>query len=484
MKRWSRYNTLFKTKRHEWILHNTLSGVMLELDDYHAEKAVALRDCPDIGIMPENEPFAILLEKNGIVSEVDDEKEQLLELQYRRSAHNFASNKMQLSICPTLGCNFSCPYCFEHSQSEHAIMTEKTGRALIDFIKTHKEKGVEQISSIFWYGGEPLLAFGVIESLTDQIINIFPDYKHGVLVTNGYLLDNKKIDRLNKLRIVAIQITLDGMESMHNQRRMLRNGGNTYVQIMGNLDLLMQSDWKGRCIVRVNIDKMNRHEFATLRNELVKRYKSKRITVYPGRIGGQEWETHDCFSSHEWGRYILDLYQSGDIVPDNGFFPLTGKQNTCTATSKNSYVVGPMGELYKCLEDVGEITLTIGSVHEPGLITNRPLIARYCMGTDPFTDPDCFECKYLPVCGGGCAAERLKNQKSAHLKKNYCSPIKDNLEGYLEAHLRIKTRNALCDAVLGKAEFPSMKDGYRVVQPRHNAYERNNDSSIMPTENK
>jgi len=464
MQPWSRFNTLFRSERYGWFLHNTLSGVMLELDEIHARIAESLRD----GMLPsstEADEFIALLEENGFLSDPDKEKIKLMESRYRRNAACFSTAYVGLTICPTLACNFACPYCFEHSQGDVTVMDDRTIEALLAFISKHNDA---KHLSVRWYGGEPTLAFGVIETLTAKFIELFPDYADAGMVTNGYLLDQEKIDRLNDLKIATVQITLDGSEATHNRRRMLRNRGATYEKILENIDLLMASSWKGSCAVRVNVDRSNRHEYAALRKELLDRYKGRKLTVYPGHLNtvdGNACDQQCGLCNGEWAAFQLDGYFSDGITPRGGLYPVSGIQNVCIATSHQGFVVGPKGELYKCWEEVGREEMVIGTVHHEPFVTRPDLLARYSIGTDPYSDNECMECKVFPVCGGGCVKRRMKVQQFGEGGLEYCSPLKESLEKYLDAYVDKWHTKQICRAVLGKGRPPSMEKGYRMVQP-------------------
>ena len=66
-----------------------------------------------------------------------------------------------LTIAPTISCNFACTYCFqEHPQrtmdSEQVTRTKR-------FIEARLQHGTHL--HVTWFGGEPLMAFPVIQSL-------------------------------------------------------------------------------------------------------------------------------------------------------------------------------------------------------------------------------------------------------------------------------------------------------------------------------
>ena len=149
-------------------------------------------------------------------------------------------------------CNFACSYCYEknNKDSKTGKMSSSIQKALLEFIykrALHCEK-----LEIVWYGGEPLLCQDVIESLSASIIsfcntnNIIYDAS---IITNGYLLNKHSSDFLKKNKIEMLQVTIDGNEQIHNKRRPLKNGTQTYFTIVKNI-LPLQNDFHIVVIVK------------------------------------------------------------------------------------------------------------------------------------------------------------------------------------------------------------------------------------------
>ena len=124
-----------------------------------------------------------------------------------------------LTIALTRACNFNCVYCYEHDRKP-IYMSDEVARDLIDFIK--RFPALARLS-ITWYGGEPLLCFDRICSLTDKIKELDIAFT-AMLVTNGYLLNEETSSKLTDLKIETVQVTVDGREPIHNKRRPLKSG--------------------------------------------------------------------------------------------------------------------------------------------------------------------------------------------------------------------------------------------------------------------
>lgn len=463
--KWSTYNTLFTSERFGHFIYNALSNSLIELDPPHHEALEAIRDGQVNADLVREPVFLALLRKNSMIVENGEEQLLLLARQYRRHSLCFDTSRLGLTICPTLQCNFRCPYCFEHSQADTTAMTPETVDRLIRFIKSYKD--IRHLS-IAWYGGEPLLAFDLMCDITEKVMALGIDLEEFGMVTNGYLLDSYKIDRLNALKITSIQITLDGPEEVHDTRRVLAGGGPTFQRILANIDSLMNSSYEGICNIRVNIDKYNQELFVALREELLERYKGKKLSVYAGHVNTRldHAYEHACsLDLQEWTDFTFDTHHGNSQAPKSNVYPSGNLDSICVATSHHGFVVGPAGELYQCWEDVGKPDMVIGNIHEEEAITNPALQARYSIGTDAYNDPDCRECKVLPICGGGCANKRLRAKQFGEKGLEFCSPYKDNLTTFLENYIDLFRSREICAAVLSPNALKRNEQGYRRISP-------------------
>lgn len=476
MMHWSRYNTLFHSQRFGYFLFNALSNTFFELDEPHYRFLEKLQNNPKLSNPDIDDQFLRLLREKKILVKENEEKGLLMTRQYRRNALCFDTANLGLTICPTLGCNFRCPYCFEHSQHSTTVMNPETVYRLIHFIKSFKNASH---LSIIWSGGEPTLpqAFKAICDITPRIKELDITFDDAHLNTNAYLLDRDKINSLNDLNIKTIQITLDGPEEVHDTRRVLAGGKPTFQRIMANIDALMNSSFEGSCSIRVNVDKNNQHWFLDLRTSLLEQFKGKHLSVYAGHVITARDHTYDhsCkLCAQEWSDFTIGLYRISGLAPTEPFYPDSNAFDTCTANSHNEFVIGPEGELYKCGEDAGRQEMVIGSIFEDEPITNPELLALYSVGTDPYLDAECRECKVLPICGGGCANKRLRAKHFHEEGLEFCSRYKDNLVMYLEAYYDTFLTKEICRSVLNPAAKAMNQQEYRMVQPEKKKKRRRN----------
>jgi len=101
-----------------------------------------------------------------------------------------------------------------------------------------------------------------------------------------------------------------------------------------------------------------------------------------------------CFAQTELASFYGSLLSPEDIPFQCGIC-------SCAAEMKNTFVIDPCGALYKCLNDLGHNEWSLGSVCDSEQTLAPSPVAKY-LGRDPFSEPECADCIYLPQCYGGC----------------------------------------------------------------------------------
>ena len=434
--KWSRYSTLFESKRNGWLLFNTVSRSFLAVKQ---EQLPAIR-----AIMADPEgfdysPFPMLymqLRSLGFLVE-DSRDDDFYNIHKMRTLTSlYGGRSLTITFALSMACNFDCSYCFESSHSG-PVMTQETEDKVMRFIRDFKADTL----GITWYGGEPLLAFDRILSINRRLQDMRKNYT-AAMITNGYLLTRDKAEHLNDLRVNYLQITLDGARETHNARRYLRGGGPTYDRILENIDGVMATDFRGVLHVRVNVDSRNEDEFARVYTMIRDRHPSdfgKRITVYPGFVKGDEHPDHSCFFDPvQQGAFLSRCMEKYGIAPLS-IFPQRQMQG-CILTRRNAFVIGPQGEMYKCWDDVGIPERVVGTV-DNFRNWNMALIAEGMTGCSYLDSQECRECFYFPICDGGCHRVRQTNLHSAHPQSS-CSYFRENLEELLELYFENKKKLA------------------------------------------
>lgn len=366
---------------------------------------------------------------------VNDQYNEIEALKFRSYASKFNTSGLGLTIAPTLACNFACPYCYEVPQA--GIMPEEVQDSIIKFIQ-QKSKTITRLS-VSWYGGEPLLGFDVIKSLSNRILKICDD--NGIsydafMISNCYLITDEIAEGLAKLKISGVQVTIDGPSYIHNARRKLKHGhDDTYSKIINNVKKLLSVGITPH--IRVNVDKTNSDCVEELLDDLKSNGLQKcvvnfgHVNAYTEACSNIE---SNCLSVEE---YAFETLHYQDLLVERGFsadnypnYPGI-KGNYCCADAINSFVIDPNGYLYKCWNDIGNLERAVGNLCQPESISSKEeAILQSYMLWSPFEHQKCLECSILPICMGGCPYNGMINNGVPE-----CEKWKFNIK---EALLKVK----------------------------------------------
>lgn len=419
---WSKYNILSKSEKYGYLLFNTMSLAFIRINEQDIDMWKKLRETPDSYTNFQNYDFLI---KARIL--VDNQEDDLNVYLADVLKNRYNSSDMALTILPTRGCNFGCIYCYEQDRP-NVLMNEQTEKAIVKFVCSNSN--LKRLS-VVWYGGEPLLNFDSMVRLTKMFKQLNIEYS-AKIVSNGYLLTKEKADLMKELAIRNIQITFDGSEEIHNQRRFLLGGQPTYRKIMDNLKYLLSINKEITIDIRTNIDRRNKDDYNKFYQDFKSEINDKRVTMYPGFVS--DLLSSECvspeFNISEGGykaQFILDIFDKYGIEIKS-FLPKY-RRHSCVASKYFAFVIGPEGELYKCWRMVGNQKEAIGNVNDGSL--DMVKFSKYLIGADYTLDSKCLQCEFITLCGGGCPLVRMRN-KYEKISLNHCCPEKTHMEQLME----------------------------------------------------
>ncbi len=394
----SKYN-IISEKKNIYYITNTLSGSLIRLDKpmYEILKA------QNIDALTEKQQ--ILLYNSGILIDSDVDERALIRAAYK--AYCRGRKSVTIIICPTLECNFACPYCFEERQ--YGKMDSNVENKILCYIEKTINLGFETLK-VEWFGGEPLLYPEIIERMSCKIIELCKkksiEYEFAI-TTNGYCINEKVLSIFSKIHLTEARITLDGTKVKHDQRRFLKNGNGTFDIIISNIRKLSEQGIKVK--IRVNIDKQNMEAYSDVKMEL---FGMKNVWIYPAIVVEEptqdEIQKNKCYSIDEYDMFHQMMYRKYCFKPTyEGLF----KKGVCSCMAEhdNSCVIDHKGYIYKCVNDVGHPEWAIGNVLSETNFRVPRVVSKY-LGRDPVSENPCNSCKFLPLCFGGCVYE-LKRRK-------------------------------------------------------------------------
>ena len=371
----------------------------------------------------EDHPIISMLAKTGVIVNFDEQA--ALETMGRMACAGFQT--VGLTICPTMGCNFDCPYCFEdHKQGKMTEEVQADAVALAErLLKTSRAKSL----SVIWFGGEPLLAPDVIEALSEKLMALAEEQGaeySASIITNGYLFTPDVVKMLEKAQVKSAQITLDGIGAAHDATRHLRGGGSTFGRIVENLRQPIPFPVN----IRHNVHEGNRDEIEPLKAfiETLAKETGNKISYYPAPVSGSE-------AAEKRGSQV-DLIDGDEncqvgILQDSDRF-ISGAGHYCDANLLFKICIDEKGRLTKCWEAVDKEGISFGNARDwdpadPLRTASVPdNLIRFLNTAAPLTDEECRECIWLPACRGGCPWQRL-------FRKRKCLPYRDAPEAYVRS---------------------------------------------------
>jgi uncharacterized protein len=379
-----------------------------------------------------NSKFVESLVYGGFLVDKEFNEKQFISKRLKKARNK--KNSLELTIAPTIGCNFNCAYCFESedSRANFLIMPEDIQQHLFSFVERFiKEHHINSLN-VTWFGGEPLLAMKAIESLSKKFIDLTQTnniFYSANIITNGYKLTEQNIHKLIACQVTHAQITLDGPEHIHDKRRFLKNGKASYQIILNNIENALANGLDIN--IRINIDQENYQGITTLLDDLDRRNVRKKISVYLGYIAS-EYSNFSQKISHLLGKTFANLQlELKNSISEEGKTQIelpTVITNACGADSESHFMVGPSGELYQCWEDVGDFNKTVGNIYST-MQENQNYVSEY-MEFDPTTHPKCSNCQVMTLCMGGCPKQRLQ-----HNGEPQCGVYKYNLADWIASYV-------------------------------------------------
>lgn len=394
----------------KYLLINSLNGLMDMADQATMDIIMKWRDCDEIVPAGEQEEelFGKLKARGYLCTSHAEERKKKQELicALRERQAQIKANNTNLTFVMTYDCNFRCPYCFEEPVPENGGDDAERGKEVIgrELIDAAFNLTGDSLRTIGLFGGEPLLPKTM--PAVEYIISRAPD-KTFSITTNGYFLD-AFLPLLSRVKISFVMVTLDGDEKTHDSRRYLGNGGPTFRKILNNIASCLERNIPIR--IRMNVDESNFSECIALRAKLLEQFKA-RASLLSFEVSPMMWmapaQRNELFTK----LYSADIEYSPEerkqmnqmlsrFSPILNVFTagarLTPTYSFCLAHDYGR-IVDPYGYIYPCLLSVGQRPLAIGRYYPAveyfeNSIRNRNIE----------TIPECRECRYSLLCGGGC----------------------------------------------------------------------------------
>jgi uncharacterized protein len=418
----SRYARVVKMDSGETLLFNPMNGALLCLSKADLD---ALECYIKEGKKKEHSNIIDSLIRCDFFINNEKNENKYLHSVFERRKNSTSS--LGLTIIPYLGCNLDCKYCFVGKKSER--ITQDTCDGIVRLIEA-KAGGLKKLS-LTWMGGEPLIGKKAIASLSERIIEICHRERvayHARILTNGLLLTEETAKILKACQVTLAQVSIDGSKYMQDVRRKAARGKDTYNIVMDNIASAVNYINIG---LRVNIDKSNSDDIATLLDDLEKRGLKKKVVINFGQLvsfeGVCELVNDQCYTKREFSEVEVELYSQ---AINKGFFFgdfLFPSPMFCGALTKNSLTIDPGGAVHRCWNLIGRDENKVGHLYRDRIEFNSS--DALWMDYNPYNNESCCKCDIFPLCSGGCPYNVLLG--STKQEKN-CQPLKWNLDSIIK----------------------------------------------------
>jgi len=293
------------------------------------------------------------------------------------------------------------------------------------------------LESICLFGGEPLLP--ETKTSLEYLVSKAPDVSYGMYTNGYYLLDF--FDILSKVKIDRIIVTLDGEKHTHDNRRFTADGSPTFDKIMQGIEKYLGN--KIPIHIRFNVDKGNFDECNRLKNSLSSLF-NKHLEFLSFEVAPMLSSTTDEKTDLTAKIYHSDIeYSTEERMRRSRLLEgssILGVFAGATDQLKPTYcfcdahmkaiAFDPYGQMYSCLVSVGMERFSVGTYYPTINFKEDSLYNRNIE-----TIPECRECIYALVCGGGCAMP-LANSES--LLRPVCSRTHDKIHEILPRLYRLE----------------------------------------------
>lgn len=385
------------------VLYNTITTSLLVIGADEYERIFLNNDFQDSDLVAKLAEYGFLL---------DDEFNEVNLLNEIR-LDDINKPLPVITIYTTTNCNARCYYCLEKG-IKTTDMSEETANHVVNFIKnTYVGKRIQ----IMWFGGEPLMNFNVIESITTQLYNDgYELLTH--ITTNGSLLTNDMISFFKRYYSkISIQITIDEVyDAYSNIKRYVDiPPEDAFKRIIDNCRLVIAEDIY--LSIRINYLERNFDRATQVFTEIEKifhPFEHNMLNIYLAPIT-LESGCNTCIgdSNNDSFNKVVKFHRDHNVTNIRAkdedqqvlsSFCLLPKSGSCGAHRKNNIVVRADGVLFKCHRLANEDKYSVGDLQSGIDVSSENYTS---LVTHIMTDERCASCNVLPLCQGGCSVIKM-----------------------------------------------------------------------------
>jgi len=333
---------------------------------------------------------------------------------------------MEYSLYLSYRCNLRCPFCYvvdKLDSKKEKRVDDKTLDKIANYIKKNNAKK----DGVFFYGGEPLVDYDVINKLLIKTKDL--KLTRGIY-TNGILLDKVPLNFLKKFDFIFVSI--DGNKKVHEKYR----GKGNFNKVLKNVSNL-KSKLKNTIFVARGTTTEEINIYSSVTN-LLKHFDviHWQIVNKPKFIDGKKFVKNYQKNINKLFNFWLDNFRNGKnigIIPFQAVivsvffnYPNNNLSFRCGA-GHDLQVIDYDGNVYYCDEAVGNCDAKIGDVNSKIIMDEKSCDEVF---------KQCNDCEVVDLCRGRCR----KNLEKYSIKHNqeYCQMTKALIDVVLKNKAEIQ----------------------------------------------
>ena len=337
-------------------------------------------------------------------------------------------------------CNLNCSYCFASQgkyHGERAVMDFETGKRALDFLV--ENSGTRRNLEVDFFGGEPLLNFGVIKELVAYARSIEKEKNKNfrfTLTTNGVSIDDEVIEFANK-EMHNVVLSLDGRKEIHDAFRVDYAGNGSWEKIVPKFQKLVRERGNKNYYMRGTFTHANPDFSEDIKVMLDLGFTELSMEPVVCADGDASKLTEEdfpivCEQYERLAELMIERRKQGKpftfyhYMLDLSGGPCIYKRISGCGSGTEYMAVTPWGDLYPCHQFVGEEKFKLGNIYDG--VTNDAIREEFS-SCNVYARKECENCWAKLYCSGGCAANAYHSTGSVKGVYEYgCRLFKARME--------------------------------------------------------
>lgn len=419
--KYSKYNSILQLSDSLSVLYNSKEDKSIIISN---SKTNLLKFSPEQLANQDSEIYNNLIQINAIVANDKNELQEVIELGKQIENND---EYYKLIINPTMGCNFSCWYCYE-SHIVGSKMSKSNVDKIIKFIDNILlEKPNLKTFDLAFFGGEPLMYYSkVTRPIIDYYRTKYEIHKNInfeiSFTSNGYLLSDIILNHLiEKNDYKHFQITLDGNREEHNQVRVAQKEEGSYDVIIESIRRLLENGLE--VVLRVNYTALTAYSVGDILSDIshFTDANKRNFSIDFHRVWQDKEEVADI---DEFIDSIKESFENSNFrVVRNDI--VENFKKPCYADKENEVVINFNGDIYKCTARDFSKENSYGFIDDNGKLNWNDKIKIW--RKLKIQSKACQSCRILPLCGGGCHQINLELLGTDSCQMGYSEEKKDEI---------------------------------------------------------